>query len=83
MYINKNGEETKYYKKLTEEEKIALKDYREYSINRLLSVQKVELELLLVMINDKKYNINDVFNQIQVIIATNLVLSRKYKNEKR
>ena len=74
------------YKKMTDEEKAAKKEYGDYSIRRLFCVQKVELEMLSMMIENKEnlYDKNDCFKQIQQIITINLVINKKLeKNEKR
>lgn len=54
------------------------------TINRLFCLQRIQLDTINhYLLNDNMYDKNDVFNILQEIIAINLVIKKKLKNEKR
>lgn len=71
-----------YYVKRTEEEKKQDKEYRNYSIDRLLNIQKCNLDYINHNIYNEEYK-NEIYNILQEVISINLVIKRYIKNGKK
>ena len=72
-----------YYVKRTEEEKKQDKEYRNYSIERLLNIQKYNLDYINQSIYNDSYDKNEIYNILQEVISINLVIKRYIKNGKK
>jgi hypothetical protein len=70
-------------KNYSENEKKILLDNLDCDIERFLNMQKIDLELLnYYILNKEKYDQNDCNILLQDIISLNLIILKKYKNEK-
>lgn len=59
-------------------------EIKNYDVRRLFLIQKLELDSLCHMINRSDlYDINDLNISINNIIAINMAITKKLKNEKR
>lgn len=53
------------------------------NINRLFTLQKIQLELAAHYIqNNSMYDKNDIYNTLQEVIAINMVITKKLKESK-